>query len=127
MPARSVVSFTYAHAWYTEAARDLSPAALEEAVLWRDAWRDEHTRSRTAAVGQLSATRLREIHGGLHAWRQREARVFVGRQVLGYAILLYGLYSFVSGRRGRGDPRAHAADEPGTAEARPRKGRKKTR
>ena len=104
---RSIISFTYAHGWYTEAGRDLSPAAVAEALPWRDVWPREQRAAAAAAagdappvgaIGALSAARFRDIHNGLREFRQREERIFLTRKIVGYAILLYGIYSF-SGRR----------------------------
>ena len=61
---RDVLSFTYAHEWYTETARDLTPAAVEQAVAWRRAGRAARAaEGRSAnALGAMSLTQLKFTH-----------------------------------------------------------------
>ena len=99
--ARHVVSFTYAHQWYTEMGRDLSKAAVEEAVRWRTRWHPpqqdaaDAPLAHAATAGALSAGQLRAFHIHLRKERERHRNTERGRQLVGCALLGYAAYSYL--------------------------------
>ena len=120
---RHVISFTYAHGWYTEAGRDLSPLAVEEAAEWRTRWSprggarggEGHGTARSGAIG---AARLKDIHNGMREMRDRQDRLQLLRSVLGWAFFAYLVYSYMAKGQAKGQaPQRAPRKEEGATKA----------
>ena len=124
---RHMVSFTYAHGWYTETGRDLTPAAVDEAVSWRDEWAREWQKAAPIAgaadapprvVGSLSEAMLRRTHETLRSMRDETEREQWLLKGIGLALVLYSLAQSFCRRRPAAEPKAAV---PGARSAKKRK------